>query len=114
MVNVAVAGGTSPTLGKSIVQAILATCKHKVIILSRQESSSGPTNVQTQPLSKYGASIVHVDYTSAKCLTTTLADHSIDTLISVLKILDLKENTFLPHQFAQSMSSGRSAPVHPL
>jgi len=46
----------------------------------------------TPPPTKYGASIEHVDYTSAKRLTTTLADHSIDTLICVLKILDLKEN----------------------
>ncbi|KAK5092082.1 hypothetical protein LTR70_005047 [Exophiala xenobiotica] len=92
MVNVAVAGGTSPTLGQSIIQAILATGKHKVLILSRRESSPGPTNVHTPPPSKYGASIEHVDYTSAKRLTTTLADHSIDTLVSVLKILDLKEN----------------------
>jgi hypothetical protein len=36
MVRVAVAGGSSPTLGRSIVTAILATGKHEAIILSRK------------------------------------------------------------------------------
>lgn len=93
MVNVAVAGGTSPTLGKSIVEAILATGKHKVIILARQQASPGQTNVQQKSQAKYGAPIVNVDYTLTDSLTTTLKKHSIHTLISVLKILDPKENT---------------------
>jgi NAD dependent epimerase/dehydratase family enzyme len=49
MVLVAVAGGTSPTLGKSLVTAILATGKHDVLILSRKpekdEVCSRPTSV---------------------------------------------------------------------
>ena len=91
MVNVAVAGGTSPTLGKSIVEAILATGRHKVIILSRKPSSSNPTT-QTESRTKYGAPVVDIDYTSVESQTTMLIDHSIHTLISVLKILDPTEN----------------------
>ena len=36
MVLVAVAGGSSPTLGRAIVGAILVTGKHEVLILSRK------------------------------------------------------------------------------
>ena len=82
MVLVAIAGGTSPTLGSSIVNAILASGNHSPVILSRQPSpSSSPTE---QPQSKYGAPIRYVNYASVSSLTSALAD--VHTVISVLKI----------------------------
>lgn len=82
MVKVAIAGGTSPTLGRALVEAILATSKHEVIILSRQPSTTSR---------KHGASIVSVDYESPEKLADVLSSHHIHTLISVLKINDPTE-----------------------
>ncbi|KIV89049.1 hypothetical protein, variant [Exophiala mesophila] len=81
MVRVAVAGGTSPTLGRSIVTAILENGRHDVVILSRKvpDRESAPTEA-------YGAPIAYVDYSSGPSLTAALQGCQI--VISVLKILD--------------------------
>jgi uncharacterized protein YbjT (DUF2867 family) len=78
MVLVAVAGGTSPTLGKSIVNAIIEEGDHDVVILSRVNSeSSRRSNV------KYGAAVRVVDYNSVDSLTHALT--GVHTLISLLQ-----------------------------
>ena len=78
MVLVAVAGGTSPTLGKSIVNAIIQEGDHEVVILSR--ANSDPS---CKTKAKYGAPIRHVDYSSVESLTHGLAN--VHTLISIFK-----------------------------
>jgi hypothetical protein len=81
MVLVAVAGGTSPTLGKSIVNAIIKEGNHEVVILSRVTSESGFENNNSK--SKYGAAVRAVDYNSVESLTHGLA--GVHTLISIIK-----------------------------
>ena len=76
MVLVAVAGGTSPTLGKSVVTAILEARKHDVVILGR--------NTPEAPTSKYGATVRSVDYNSVQSLSKAL--EGVHTLISVAKL----------------------------
>ena len=78
MVLVAVAGGTSPTLGKSIVTAIIQRDIDEVVILSRITSSSS-----CQSKFKYGAAIRTVGYDSVESLTQGLTD--VHTLISIIK-----------------------------
>lgn len=106
MVKVAVAGGSSPTLGHALMAALLSTNgRHTPIILSRlknptQDSSEPFTTTKTpfRPWPSPSSSpppgqdrtpeveieTRHVDYTSTVALTAAL--HDIDTLISVLLI----------------------------
>ncbi|EED21340.1 isoflavone reductase family protein [Talaromyces stipitatus ATCC 10500] len=76
MVKVAIAGGSSPTLGESLVSALLSTNgRHTPIILSRQSDNTRiSSNVE----------IRQVDYTSHTSLVNALRD--IDVVISVLLI----------------------------
>ena len=90
MVLVAVAGGTSPALGKSIVNAIIKDGAHEVVILSRDNRGSS-----SQKKSKYGAPIRPVDYTSFESLIHGLSD--VHTLISILKC-DHPDEMVLYHQ----------------
>ena len=53
MVRVAIAGGTSPTLGRSIVTAILATGRHEAIILSRARDDGTVSALKLNPESLY-------------------------------------------------------------
>lgn len=73
MTIVAVAGGTG-NIGLAIVEALLATGKHTVYILSR---TAHPTLSAT-----IGAPILAVDYTSVDALVTVLEAHQIHTVIS--------------------------------
>ena len=75
MVTVAVAGGTSSTLGRSIVTAISQTTNTPVI-LTRQSPHA--------PSTKYKAEVRQVDYTDQDALVKALSD--VHTVISVLKI----------------------------
>lgn len=75
MVKIAIAGGTSPTLGRSIVTAIAQTT-NTPIVLTRQSPKA--------PTSKYGAEVRQVDYIDEQSLFNSLRD--IHTVISVLKI----------------------------
>jgi hypothetical protein len=87
MVHVAIAGGTSPTLGRSLVTAIRATTpKHHVIILSRRNP-----NDENLPTHKYGAEIHYVDYSAHFDLSVILRMERIHTLISVMKSTDPDE-----------------------
>ena len=78
MAIIAIAGGTSPTLGKAIVTAVGHT-PIKAVILSRKDASKS-----TQPSTCYGIEVRYVDYSSSKSLEDALED--VQTLISVLKI----------------------------
>ena len=90
MVLVAIAGGTSPTLGRSIVTALLRSGKHQVIILFRTPPSQGDVPSPSLASSKYGAPIHYVDYTSSASLTTAL--RGVHTCISVLKLYNPQES----------------------
>ena len=74
--TIAIAGGSSPTLGRSIVTAISQT-SNTPIILSRLTNSPPPTTL-------YDAEVRPVDYTSHSSLVSAL--DGVHTVISVLKI----------------------------
>lgn len=84
MVLVAIAGGSSPTLGRSIITAILQAGHHEPIILSRSKPGSEPG-----PPSKYGATIRYIDYTSVSSLTEGL--RGVHTVISVIVVVEPSE-----------------------
>ncbi|ERF75642.1 hypothetical protein EPUS_04622 [Endocarpon pusillum Z07020] len=84
MVLAAIAGGTSPTLGRSIVTAILEAGNHTPIILSRSKPES-----YSAPTSQHGAKIRYVDYSSIPSLTRGL--EGVHTVISVLNPTDPAE-----------------------
>jgi uncharacterized protein YbjT (DUF2867 family) len=94
MVNVAVAGGTSG-LGRAITEALLASHKHTVIVLSRQvslhlrDSRSLLTTAQTTPAKEQeiGTKIVAVDYTNEKQISNLLEKHDISVVISTVNYL---------------------------
>ncbi|KAF2718517.1 NAD(P)-binding protein [Polychaeton citri CBS 116435] len=76
MVKIAIAGGTSPTLGRSIAVAICTlTSQNTPIILAR----SSPT----APTTKYECEVRQVDYDSPASLAAGLKD--IHTVISVIR-----------------------------
>lgn len=78
MVLIAIAGGTSPTLGSAIISALHKT-PNTPLILSRKP----PPNTPSPPTTTlYGAPIRHVDYASPTSLATALAD--VHTLISLI------------------------------
>ena len=77
MVLVAVAGGTSPTLGRSIVTALAQTANTPVILSRAKPGASAPATV-------YGAEVRYVDYASHDSLVAGL--RGVHTVISVLKI----------------------------
>jgi len=81
MAIVAIAGATSPTLGRSIVTAILEAGNHTPMILSRSKAGS-----ESASTPKYGAQIRYVDYDSIPSLTASL--ESVHTVISVLSSND--------------------------
>ena len=78
MVLVAIAGGTSPTLGKAIVMAMLQT-SNTPIILSRAKSDAA-----SQPDRIFGAEVRYADYDSKDSLAAAL--QGVHTVISVLKV----------------------------
>ncbi|KAH8691252.1 hypothetical protein BGW36DRAFT_363589 [Talaromyces proteolyticus] len=75
MVIVAVAGGTGH-LGRTIVEAIIATKKHDVKIFSRK------SNPELE--SALGVAVIPVDYSDVDSLTKILEDLDIHTVISAL------------------------------
>jgi hypothetical protein len=76
MAIIAVAGGTSPALGKSIVQACHSSSEHTVIVVSRKSS-----NIPDW-LGKLGVTVYTVDYMSHSDLVKAL--QGVDTVISTL------------------------------
>ncbi|OBT40168.1 hypothetical protein VE00_08825 [Pseudogymnoascus sp. WSF 3629] len=77
MVRVAVAGGTSG-LGRLVVDAIVATKKHDVFVLSRKDSDV----FASEPDVKLFA----VDYAVPATITAVLEENRIDTVISCLHL----------------------------
>ncbi|KAK0639201.1 hypothetical protein B0T16DRAFT_422617 [Cercophora newfieldiana] len=73
MAIVAVPGGTG-NVGRAIVEAILATGKHTVKILSRKANPAAEAQI--------GAPILAVDYTDVDALAKVLEDNNIDTVVS--------------------------------
>lgn len=79
--HVAVAGGTSPTLGTSIVSALLATQgRYTPVILSRESKREASRLSPAQQ----NAEIRYVDYSSQTSLVAALRD--VEVVISVLLI----------------------------
>ncbi|ETN36417.1 uncharacterized protein HMPREF1541_08694 [Cyphellophora europaea CBS 101466] len=79
MVHVVVAGGTSPTLGRSIVTACIAA-GHQVTVLSRTPSDSS-----SAAESAHGAPIKYVSYEDVSSVKSAISGANI--VISVLKII---------------------------
>ncbi|KAH6623331.1 hypothetical protein F5144DRAFT_358142 [Chaetomium tenue] len=73
MAIVAVAGGTD-NVGRAIVEAILATGKYEVKILSRKPNPELETEI--------GAPIIPVDYSDVNAIVKVLEDNNIDTVVS--------------------------------
>lgn len=75
---IAIAGGTSPTLGRSIVTSILSTSnKNTPVILTRQSP--------TAPRTAHGAAVRQVDYSNPISLAAAL--QGVHTLISVIAVV---------------------------
>jgi hypothetical protein len=75
---VAIAGGTSPTLGRSIVHAIQSTSNiNTPIILTRRSGSA--------PKTKWNAAVRQVDYDNHISLVAAL--RGVHTVISVIKVV---------------------------
>ncbi|KEZ43212.1 Uncharacterized protein SAPIO_CDS4888 [Scedosporium apiospermum] len=75
MVVVAVAGGTG-SIGRAIVEAIVADGEFEVIVLSRK--------VDLELQKSLGARILPVDYSDVGSLTSLLQDNDVHTVISAL------------------------------
>lgn len=114
MVRVVVAGG-SGGLGQHIVDAILATKKHDVVVLSRSPKPA---------LSRRGATVVPVSYTDPNSLENALkgADAVISTMVdynptrwvaSQLALLNAAKKAGV-RRFAPSEWTGRNVPNDPI
>lgn len=117
--HIALAGGTSPTLGRSITTALLSA-GHSVTILSRMPSANTTTttsssgdnnsteNAKSTPTTAHNAPILYVDYKSPTSLTTLFQSLAppLTAVISILKITDptLNTNTHL-HLLSAALST---------
>ncbi|KLU84770.1 hypothetical protein MAPG_03806 [Magnaporthiopsis poae ATCC 64411] len=75
MVVVAIAGGTG-NVGRFLVDAIVATGKHDVKVLSRKADPALAAEI--------GAPIVAVDYTDVDALAKVLEDNKVHTVVSAI------------------------------
>lgn len=91
MVNVAIAGGSSRTLGQSIVKGILDAGRHTPIILSRPSGSSPATSATTTAVNGHNVEVRHANYHDHATLRIALRD--IHTVISVVLVPDPEEWT---------------------
>ncbi|KAM0330847.1 hypothetical protein ACHAQA_003802 [Verticillium albo-atrum] len=80
MAVIAVAGGTG-NVGRTIVEALVATGKHDVKILGRK---ANPELEQ-----KLGATIIPVDYTDIAATTKLLEDNNVHTVVSAINMMAL-------------------------
>ncbi|EQB46795.1 hypothetical protein CGLO_14137 [Colletotrichum gloeosporioides Cg-14] len=78
MAIIAVAGGTG-NVGRTIVEAIVATGKHDVKILARKANTDLEKEV--------GASIIVVDYANVEATTKALEDNNVHTVISAINMM---------------------------
>ncbi|KFY41628.1 hypothetical protein V494_02898 [Pseudogymnoascus sp. VKM F-4513 (FW-928)] len=77
MVRVAVAGGTSG-LGRLVVNAIMATKKHDVFVLSRKDSDIFASEPEI--------TLFSVDYAVPATITAVLEENRVDTVVSCLHL----------------------------
>ncbi|CAI6026622.1 unnamed protein product [Clonostachys chloroleuca] len=75
---VAVAGGTGH-MGRSIVDALVASKKHKTVILSRKPNPDLEREL--------GVPIIAVDYDNVKAVTEALEQNNVDTVISAIMMM---------------------------
>ncbi|KAK2751980.1 nmra-like family protein [Colletotrichum kahawae] len=78
MAVIAVAGGTG-NVGRTLVEAIVATGKHDVRILARKANLDLEKDV--------GASIIVVDYANVEATTKALEDNNVHTVISAINMM---------------------------
>ncbi|KIL88198.1 hypothetical protein FAVG1_08276 [Fusarium avenaceum] len=83
MSGIAVAGGTGG-VGRAIVDALNATGKFEVVVLSRKASTKKPSKEKEKEL---GSRIVTVDYENIPGLAEVLEENKIGTVISTLEMM---------------------------
>jgi uncharacterized protein YbjT (DUF2867 family) len=93
---VAVAGGTG-NMGRTIVDALVASKKHKTVILSRKVGN--PCIIFFTPTVSYhsqpnpdlerelGVPIIAVDYDNVKAVAEALEQNNVDTVISAIMMM---------------------------
>lgn len=86
MPTLALAGGTSPSLGRAIVTAVFAQTSWYVLILSR--SAHTPIWLRAIDPDARRHRISAVDYASADSLVTALTAQDVHTLVSVTSAVD--------------------------
>ncbi|KAH7121790.1 hypothetical protein B0J13DRAFT_599370 [Dactylonectria estremocensis] len=86
MPTLALAGGTSPSLGRAIVTAVFAQTSWNLLILSR--STRPPIWLRAIDQDAKRHKIAAVDYTSVDSLATALNGQGVHTLISVTSAVD--------------------------
>ncbi|KAF3360974.1 hypothetical protein VD0004_g8925 [Verticillium dahliae] len=80
MVVIAVAGGTG-NVGRTIVQALVATGKHEVKILSRKSKRNPELEKEL------GAAIIPVDYVDVAATTKVLEANNVHTVVSAITMM---------------------------
>ncbi|KAH0424289.1 nmra-like family protein [Colletotrichum camelliae] len=84
MAVIAVAGGTG-NVGRTLVEAIVATGKHDVRILARKMLTEAKANPDLEK--DVGASIIVVDYANVEATTKALEDKNVHTVISAINMM---------------------------
>ncbi|KAL8404830.1 hypothetical protein RB594_009634 [Gaeumannomyces avenae] len=123
MVVVAVAGGTG-NIGRAIVDALVATGRHEVKVLSRKvypaPSSNAPLSLgskltpptyQVDPAleAEMGASMLPVDYTDTDALAKVLEDNKIHTVVSGIAMHSEFVNGTVPGEIALIRAADQSS-----
>jgi len=85
-------------VGRSIVEAIVATEKHQVKILSRK------TNAELE--AEIGVPILAVDYSNVDAIVKVLEDNNIETVISGIAMHSIDGST--PHEIELIQACDRS------
>lgn len=97
MPTIAIAGGTSPTLGTAIVNALRASgAGHRIVILSSRRASD--------PHPASDTSVRTVDYADVSVLYYALSD--VDILISVLKVPGPEWTTYQINLLQAAITAG--------
>ncbi|KAH7357960.1 hypothetical protein B0T11DRAFT_98220 [Plectosphaerella cucumerina] len=86
MPTLALAGGTSPSLGRAIVTAVLQQTSWNVLILSR--STKTPLWLRAVDAAAKRHTIKAVDYASVDSLTAALRSQPVHTVVSVTSAVD--------------------------
>ncbi|KAK1509223.1 uncharacterized protein CCOS01_15739 [Colletotrichum costaricense] len=99
MAVIAVAGGTG-NVGRTLVEAIVATGKHEVKILARK------ANPELEK--KLGASIVVVDYADVGATAKILEEHNVHTVISAINMMPPPGETPLEFELIRAADASAS------